>query len=70
MPEGKHMLTNKTKPNKNNGGVSKGHETQPRNLKSPKMELYEQHNKIVLNYNPKYKIYGYSISMIYTIMNE
>ena len=71
------MLTNKQNKTKQNKqkimwGVSKGHETQPKNLQSPKMELHRQHNKMVLNYNPKYKIHGYSISMnlILLWMNE
>ena len=39
------------------GGVSKEHHNQPKKLLvAPNLEQFEQSNKVILTYNPEYKV--------------
>ena len=49
------MLKRKNLKSHNNGGTSKGHRSQPKELLWPKLGQSEQPNNTVLNYNSRYK---------------
>lgn len=46
----------KKKKQKDDESVSKGHRSQQKGLAMAKSEWYEQSNKVILGYIPKYKI--------------